>query len=156
MYAEETDLAGRFGVNEISNLKSMQTDSYAVDNALQDATEEIDSYIGVRYQLPLPNVPNNLKRIACDIARYRLYYQQPTEEVRQRYTDAIDFLKRVADGKATLAILDETSQEIIDDAPKAKPMTKPIGTTYTGGVFGDATLDKMPSIGGNDGFCGKD
>ncbi|MEG2267621.1 MAG: DUF1320 domain-containing protein, partial [Acinetobacter sp.] len=27
-----------------------------------------------------------------------------------------------------------------------KPSTVPIGTSYTGGVFGDATLDKMPTM----------
>lgn len=90
----------------------------SVNDAIQDATEEINGHIGGRYPLPLPNVPSNLKRMTCDIARYRLYFQQPTEEVRQRYEDAIAFLKRVADNKAHLQIqLPETNQ-IVDDQPK--------------------------------------
>ncbi len=96
--------------------------------------------------MPLPNVPSNLKRMACDIARYRLYFQQPTEEVRKRYEDAISFLKRVAENKAHLQIQSEESDEIIDDEPTKKPSTLPIGSTYRGGVFGDDVLNMMPSI----------
>lgn len=114
--------------------------------ALQDATEEINGYIGGRYSLPLPNVPSNLNRIACDIARYRLYFEQPTEHVTKLYDDAIAFLKRVQDKKADLQIIDQESKEIINEQPQNKPSTVPIGTTYTGGVFGDSTLNKMPSM----------
>ncbi|MEG2565958.1 MAG: DUF1320 domain-containing protein, partial [Acinetobacter sp.] len=103
MYATESDLVARFG-DEIEGLKTMLPSQSSVTDAIQDATEEINGHIGGRYPLPLPNVPSNLKRMACDIARYRLYFQQPTDEVRQRYEDAIAFLKRVADNKAHLQI----------------------------------------------------
>ena len=145
MYATESDLVARFG-DEIENLKTMLPSQSSVQDAIQDATEEINGHIGGRYPLPLPNVPSNLKRMACDIARYRLYFQQPTEEVRKRYEDAIAFLKRVADNKAHLQIQDAVSNQIVDDQPKNKPSTMPIGTSYKGGVFGDSTLDMMPSI----------
>lgn len=145
MYAIEPDLVARFG-EEIGNLKLMVSNPTFVDDAIQDATEEINGHIGGRYPLPLPNVPSNLKRMACDIARYRLYFEQPTEEVRKRYEDAIAFLKRVADNKAHLQIQLPETNVIVDDEPKNKPSTAPIGTSYTGGVFGDATLDLMPSM----------
>ena len=145
MYATEQDLVARFGA-EIGNLKLMVSNPDFVKDAIQDATEEINGHIGDRYPLPLPNVPSNLKRMACDIARYRLYFDQPTEEVRKRYEDAIAFLKRVADNKAHLQIQLPETNEIVDDQPKNKPSTVPIGTSYTGGVFGDATLDKMPTM----------
>ena len=145
MYATEPDLVARFG-EEIGNLKLMVSNPTFVDDAIQDATEEINGHIGDRYPLPLPNVPSNLKRMACDIARYRLYFEQPTEEVRKRYEDAIAFLKRVADNKAHLQIQLPETNEIVDDQPKNKPSTVPIGTSYTGGVFGDATLNKMPTM----------
>lgn len=135
----------RFGVNEISNLKAMQTVENAIEQALQDAAEEIDSYVAVKYQLPLPEVPSTLKRIACNIARYRLYFQRPTEEVENRYKAEIDFLKRIADGKATLNILN-TQNQVTNEKPVQTPSTMPIGTSYVGGVFGDETLDKMPSF----------
>ena len=135
----------RFGVNEISNLKAMQTVENAIEQALQDAAEEIDSYVAVKYQLPLPEVPSTLKRIACNIARYRLYFQRPTEEVENRYKAEIDFLKRIADGKATLNILN-TQNQVTTEKPVQTPSTMPIGTSYVGGVFGDETLNKMPSF----------
>lgn len=145
MYATEADMVKRFA-NDIEELKLMHADAAAsINEALQDAAEEINGYIGGRYPLPLPNVPSNLNRMACDIARYRLYYQQPTEEVRNRYKDAIKFLERVQDEKAHLQIQAATN-EIVDDQPKGRPTTMPIGTSYVGGVFGDETLDKMPSF----------
>ncbi|HCK31806.1 DUF1320 domain-containing protein [Acinetobacter ursingii] len=145
MYATRQDLEARFGSGEIANLEAMQTSVNAIADVLQDANEEIDSYIAVKYQLPLPSVPSTLKRVACNIARYRLYFQQPTEEVENRYKAEIDFLKRVADGKAVLNILDQSNQ-VTEEKPINAPATMPIGTTYKGGVFGDATLDMMPSI----------
>ncbi|ENV84608.1 gp436 family protein [Acinetobacter radioresistens] len=145
MYATEADMVKRFA-DDIEELKLMHADAAAsINEALQDAAEEINGYIGGRYPLPLPNVPSNLNRMACDIARYRLYYQQPTEEVRNRYKDAIKFLERVQDEKAHLQIQAATN-EIVDDQPKGRPTTMPIGTSYVGGVFGDETLDKMPSF----------
>ena len=145
MNATEADLVARFG-EEIGSLKVMVSNPTFVEDAIQDATEEINGHIGDRYPLPLPNVPSNLKRMACDIARYRLYFQQPTDEVRKRYEDAVAFLKRVADNKAHLQIQLPITNEIVDDQPKNKPSTMPIGTSYTGGVFGDDTLNKMPTM----------
>lgn len=145
MYANRADLEARFGEAEIANLEVMQSTPNAIDEALQDATEEIDSYVAVKYQLPLPSVPSTLKRVACNIARYRLYFQQPTEEIENRYKAEIDYLKRVADGKAILNILDPQNQ-VSEEKPVQSPATMPIGTTYKGGVFGDAVLDMMPSI----------
>ncbi|MBI1453712.1 DUF1320 domain-containing protein, partial [Acinetobacter sp. FL51] len=130
MYATEVDLKTRFGAQVIDDLKlGREGEADPVDIvqvALQDAEEEINGYIGSRYLLPLANVPSNLKRIACDIARYRLYTEEPLEHITKLYDDAIAFLKRVQDKKADLQIIDEQSKEIIDDAPKKKPSTMPI------------------------------
>lgn len=145
MYATRDDLIARFGT-EVEQLESMHPQgNTAVQSAIQDATEEIDGYLAGRYDLPLPNVPNNLKRLACDIARYYLYFQQPTELVEKRYEQAIDYLKMVANNKAHLSILDNQNQ-ITEEKPQNSPVTAPVGTTYTGGVFGDDVLNKMPSL----------
>lgn len=145
MYATREALISRFG-GEIAELELMHDDPQAATNlAIQDATEEIDGYLAARYPLPLPNVPNNLARIACYIARYRLYTRAPTDAASKQYDEAIAFLKGVRDKKNDLAILD-TSNNVTDEKPKNLPSTMPIGTKYTGGVFGDSTLDMMPSI----------
>lgn len=148
MYATRTELISRFG-DEITELElgyaTQQEGQQATNNALQDATEEIDSYLAARYTLPLPSIPDNLKRIACDIARFRMYTRAPAEIVIKRYDDAISFLKGVRDKKNYLSILD-TSNNVTEEKPKNRPATMPIGTTYKGGTFSDSTLDMMPSI----------
>lgn len=145
MYATRDDLIARFGT-EVEQLESMHPQgNTAVQSAIQDATEEIDGYLAGRYDLPLPNIPNNLKRLTCDIARYYLYFQQPTELVEKRYEQAIDYLKMVANNKAHLSILDNQNQ-ITEEKLRNSPITAPIGTTYTSGVFGDDVLNKMPSL----------
>ena len=145
MYATRNDLQARFGEGEMQQLEIMQTVSNSIEEALRDASEEIDSYIAVRYKLPLPETPSTLKRVACNIARYRLYFQRPTEEIENRYKAEIDFLKRVADGKAVLNILN-AQNEVTEEKPVNSPTTMPIGSTYRGGVFGDDVLGMMPSI----------
>ncbi|WP_180175982.1 gp436 family protein [Acinetobacter sp. YH12025] len=145
MYATRNDLEARFGEGELQQLEMMQSVGNSIEEALQDASEEIDSYIAVRYTLPLPSIPSTLKRVACNIARYRLYFQQPIEEVENRYKAEIDFLKRVADGKAVLNILN-AQNEVTEEKPVNAPSTLPIGSTYRGGVFGDDVLSMMPSI----------
>ena len=146
MYATKADLVARFGENVLSLALMFPADvPDPLETSLQDACEEVDGYLAVRYPLPLPNVPNNLKRLVCDIARYKLHFEAAPEVVELRYKVAIDFLKGVRDGKNSLAILD-TSNQISDDQPKGRPSTAPIGTSYTGGVFGDSILDQMPSM----------
>ncbi len=145
MYATRQDLESRFGAAEIANLESMQTNPDAVNEALQDASEEIDSYVAVAYDLPLPSTPSTLKRVACNITRYRLYFQQPTEEVEKRYESEVSYLKRIADRKAVLNI-QNAQNEVTDEKPKRNPAAIPIGTTYRGGVFGDDVLNQMPSL----------
>jgi len=146
MYATKADLVARFGQNILNIAQMFPSDvPDPLETSLQDACEEVDGYLAVRYPLPLPNVPNNLKRLVCDIARYKLHFEAAPEVVELRYKVAIDFLKGVRDGKNSLAILD-TSNQISDDQPKGRPSTAPVGTSYTGGVFGDSILDQMPSI----------
>ena len=145
MYATRDDLVARFCVNEVENLEAMQTSPNAVEQALQDASEEIDSFVGVKYQLPLPNKPSTLVRVACNIVRYRLYYAQPTEEVEKRFDDEMKYLSALASGKAILSVLN-SQNEVTQEKINKSPATMPVGTTYRGGVFGDDVLNRMPSI----------
>lgn len=148
MYADRNDMVLRFGEREVKQLEaSIQAEnSMSVEATLQDASEEIDGYIAVRYSLPLTETPQNLKRLACDIARYKLWKSRASDEVRQRYEDAIAFLKLIANNKASLLIKNAVTNETLPGPPKQQPSTVPIGTTYTGGVFGDSILNNMPSL----------
>lgn len=147
MYADRSDMVLRFSEREIVSLENTLGGIESINSAIQDASDIADGYIGVKYSIPLPEAPKNLKIIICDIARYFLWKTEASEEARRRYEDAIAFLKRVADGKAilTIKITDDTGQEEVVKAD-ISPQTMPIGTTYRGGVFGDDVLNNMPSI----------
>lgn len=147
MYADRNDMVLRFSEREIVNLENTLGGVESINSAIQDASDIADGYVGVKYPIPLPEVPKNLKIIICDIARYFLWKTEASEEARRRYEDAIAFLKRVADGKAilTIKITDDAGQEEVVKADTS-PQTMPIGTTYRGGVFGDDVLNNMPSI----------
>ena len=106
MYCTADDLVLRFGQREITQLtdydRDDQPDAAVLNQAMADTAAEIDSYIGARYPLPLDTVPAVLELHACDICRFRLYRDGAPEEVAERYTIAIRWLKDVAQGKAQL------------------------------------------------------
>ena len=78
-------------------------DDAILDDALAGADAEIDAYLSGRYATPVV-ASRMVQDIACDITRYRLCGGPTpvTEEIRNRYKDAIAFLQRVADGRANL------------------------------------------------------
>ncbi|WP_024302226.1 gp436 family protein [Pseudogulbenkiania sp. MAI-1] len=108
MYATRDDMVKRFGEKEVIALTDRdytgQIDDTVLSEALADAGVEIDGYIGGRYPLPLAQPPKILTGYACDIARYRLCGSstQLTEDIRDRYRDAVKFLELAANGKVTL------------------------------------------------------
>lgn len=102
-YATQADLETRFGSEVIAQrsdrINGSVIDAAVVSKALADADAEIDSYLAVRYQLPLAATPAVLVRVASDVALYRLYAPDPApEHVRTGYEDAVRDLKRCADG----------------------------------------------------------
>ncbi|MDR2221015.1 MAG: DUF1320 family protein [Methylobacillus sp.] len=107
-YAVQADLVARFGESEVVQLTDRSNigviDQAVLARALQDADAEIDGYIGSVVRLPLTRVPRILVGYACDIARYRLYADDATEQVQQRYDRAIKFLTMVGQGKLSLGV----------------------------------------------------
>lgn len=144
MYANREDMVLRYGLSHITQLERGLSENESVESYIRDATNIADGFIGVMYSVPLESPPQNLTIYICDIARYLLHRFKPPEEIRQRYEDALGFLKRVADGKATLLIKNIETQEV--SKPKKAKASAPLGTTYKGGVFSNNELDKMPSI----------
>lgn len=110
MYASKADMIRRFGQHEVIVLTDREglgvIDDVLLDGALVEADAEIDPYLAPRHQLPLSRVPKILAGFACDIARYRLCGAgvTETEEVRNRYKDAVRFLENVAAGKIGLGL----------------------------------------------------
>lgn len=107
-YCTQANFEDRFGEQELIQLTDRAipplgvVDTTVLAGALADADAEIDAYLSGRYSLPLDPVPSVLIRIAADIARYRLYDDRATEEVRNRYTDALKFLMSIAKGEIAL------------------------------------------------------
>lgn len=107
-YATQADLVERFGETEIIQLSDRDRtgaiDSAVVTAKLADADAEIDAYLATRYTLPLASVPTVLKRVACDVARYHLFDDRVTDDVRRRYEDALKFLQAVAKGTVSIGV----------------------------------------------------
>lgn len=109
-YALKQDLIDRFGSDELiqltdrTNAPQSTIDDTVVGKALGDADAMIDSYIGRRYDLPLPSVPARLVQVASEIARYFLHKDGPTDKVKADYEAATRFLRDVSTGTAILDI----------------------------------------------------
>lgn len=118
MYADVADMVARFGDLEVMQISDRNADGQIDDDvvlvALADATAEIDAYLG-RFKQPFAEVPPILKRLCCDIARYRLTATsgvQITEEIRIRYKiDVLDLLKALAKGEVQLG-LDSAGEQV--------------------------------------------
>lgn len=109
-YATQQNLLDREGEDVIFAVADRDRDgvldAVAIERALVDASAEIDGYLSMRFTLPLPAAPAWAVQICGDIAIYRLARSADalTRELRQRYEDAIAFLKNVSNGKAGLGL----------------------------------------------------
>lgn len=121
-YASTNDLLARYSEHDLRMMtdpSAQAFDAARAQQALSDASVEIDSYIGQRYKLPLQapaTDPNQttpvlladhpvLLRCACDVAIYRLKTLRPSDDIkdaRLRYEDVIKLLVRIAKGEVLL------------------------------------------------------
>lgn len=86
-------------------------DTEALTAAIDDASADIDSYLVMRYQLPLSAAPEAVKRICVDITMYHLSGNKTTEEVEKRYKQAIAWLRDVSKGIAGLGNVSEETDD---------------------------------------------
>ncbi|OOZ41664.1 hypothetical protein BOW53_03015 [Solemya pervernicosa gill symbiont] len=76
-----------------------------INQALETASQTIDSYLGKRHTLPLSASQissSPLPGYCEDIARYLLNDDQELEKVTKRHDRALRWLRDLADGKASL------------------------------------------------------
>lgn len=106
VYATEAELSLYAGADELVRLSdrdgSGTADAGVIDAALVDASSTIDSYIA-RW-LPLSEVPAVLRRHCMAIAVYSLANNSETEDQRKRFEDAMQWLRDVSKGVASLGI----------------------------------------------------
>ncbi|MGP4950707.1 gp436 family protein [Psychrobacter sp. T6-1] len=104
------DLIKRFGESEIAKLTDREAyqviDESVAQTAIEDAEGEVAGYLraaGLVTKDALGRVvyrngaeiPDDLVRHTCNIARYNLYDNGVTETVEKRYDDAIKWLDKV-------------------------------------------------------------
>lgn len=121
-YCTKADMIARFGELELIQLTD-DVNAGAIDDetlaqAIADAEAEINSYLAGRYTVPLPSTPLVLVRIATDIARYYLYADRVTEQVRVRYDDGVKFLRAVAKGDVSIGVDSLNAPAAVNGGPQ--------------------------------------
>ena len=129
------DLIKRFGEDELLALTdktgSGVIDFARIDEAITDAREEVATYLNalgfVKREAGVLVISVQSKALtikACDICRYYLYDDGVTEIVRERYNNAINWLKLVAKNPAMLSNSEEEEKQINSNIfviPNEKP-----------------------------------
>lgn len=112
-YSTQADILKRISEAELSQLTSEVEnfiDASVVDEMIAAADAEIDSYVAVRYAVPLGSPPAFIKLCSVSIALYRLFERRAArlgginEAIKDGYTNAINTLKAVAAGKMSLGV----------------------------------------------------
>jgi phage gp36-like protein len=79
-------------------------DGLIILEAISKAGAEIDSYLGVKYVVPLATPPAQVKALAVDLAIYHLYSRRSIVPPvwQQRYEAAVAFLKQAETGEVVI------------------------------------------------------
>jgi phage gp36-like protein len=106
-YCSEDDLLKMIPQSELAELTAESgevPDSLIIIDAISKAEAEIDSYLGVRYVVPLSAPPAQVKALAVDLAIYHLYTRRSVVPMvrQQKYDAAVAFLKQVAAGQIVI------------------------------------------------------
>lgn len=127
-YCSYNDLVLAFGENEVVNMLDRDRDGIedngVADDGIAFANDLIDGYLRERYSLPISSVPRNLVGVACDIARYRYYQDQPTDLVVMRYQAALDWLRDVSKGIVNIEIIDDPISNFIASSTPGQVFTR--------------------------------
>lgn len=130
-YCTRQNLIDRFGVAELIQLTDRGAvgliDDLVLNQAIADASAEIDTYLAGRYDVALVDVPVVLVRTACQLTRFYLYDEVVPELVQNRYDNAVRLLDKIGTGQLTLG-LDSAGAEAT--RPQSPEMQS------AGGVFG--------------------
>lgn len=121
-YAGVPDMIAEYGEAEVVALAPLVPkaapfyDEARINRALTSASAEIDSYLAVRFDVPLSVVPELIKTYTCDLARAaldRAGRAQPIEAAKRIRL----WLKDLAAGRASLGSGPESNP---DDVPEAE------------------------------------
>lgn len=136
--ADLTRVSSEMELTQLTDIGTGEIDEPTVDLAIDAASDQIDSYLRTRYQLPLLGKPPELVQIACDLARYLLCTDIAPTVVVKRRDDAINWLQQLAAGKVTIAA------EYVQPVTAANPMPSMPTVISAKKVFTKSLLDTMP------------
>jgi phage gp36-like protein len=132
-YCTMDDLTLRLGEQELTALADYDADGEAdpdvVERAIRSAQALIDSYLGIRFAVPvsLPDggCPDALNARAVNLAVYflRLGRDSVTEDARAQYEDDVDWLKQVVAGRASVGVEPAPAEGAA--SPSARYQTQP-------------------------------
>lgn len=134
-YCTKQNMIDRFSEREIIQLTDTAIPGTGVindtvlDAARSDAAALIDGYIQARYELPLANPPEILTIKSCDIARYYLFDDKATEQIVDRYNQAVKYLEQVSMGKISLALASDGTAPAASDSAEMVSDGRTFGRT---------------------------
>lgn len=108
-YATRADIEASYGARHLDTLLPADVDAdIAVARAAVAASAIVDSYLSLRYRLPLPYTPEVVRDWAMDITCWKVAPAdiRLTEEISNRAKAAIAALKDIAAGKTQIAELE--------------------------------------------------
>jgi len=135
-YVTQDGYAARFSEEELLALTDRDGDGTVDETvwsaAAADAEAEVDAALAARYSLPLEHVPDAVRWAAYAVLRIRLNpHVGEDHPARHTYTDARDWLRRVARGDASLGLPDEQAE----DVGGSRPAVVGGGPRYTQSFF---------------------
>lgn len=122
-YCELTDINDQIDERDLISITddddTGSVDSDKVGAAIEKADAMIDSYLAVKYAVPMDPVPAIVKKLSVDIAVYELFSRRDrvSDSTRKRFDDAVTFLKDVAKGKAGISGATSADSSMSSNAP---------------------------------------
>ena len=109
-YCVQADISTRIGADELIALADLNgddvADASAVAAAIEDAESHIDSYLQVKFAVPVDPVPDVLVKRATTLAVYFLQLRRNsvTDDMREEVKRIDAWLALVVDGKVELGL----------------------------------------------------
>ncbi len=107
-YTTPQALIDAFGEAELIELtdrvdpRANAVDAAVAQGACDRAAAEIDAALAARYSLPLSTIPELLRYLALDLARYYLHEREPSPLVKARFDSARETLRELGSGRKSL------------------------------------------------------
>lgn len=134
MYASAQDMRDRYeNLDDLLRLPGTDDlNEKKLTQALNDAGALADSYLSAKYTLPLAVVPQVLVQHCCAVAFYYLCDQQPSDQARDRYREALTWLREVKNDSIPIGVDEAGSAPESDDLPQMQAEAPVFGRNQKG------------------------